>query len=146
MQIEKIEQEKWPLKTNLEESICIEESYKKKIVELEGQVTRAFEVLEGKREQIQIDAEQIRALQNTNGALTDRVKELEEKLKKETAQRIYNFNKSIEWKEKHRELEAQIEKMKCCGNCIHEINEDDVIVQTDYCDNCFEFCNWKLAD
>lgn len=42
------------------------------------------------------------------------------------------------------ELKAQIEKLKCCGNCIYEINEDDVIVQTDYCDNCFEFCNWKL--
>lgn len=44
---------------------------------------------EPREKQIQIDAEQIRALQKTNGALTDRVKE----------------------------LEAQIEKMKCCGNC-----------------------------
>ena len=39
--------------------------------------------------QIQIDAEQIRALQKQNGELTDKVKE----------------------------LEAQIEKMKCCANC-----------------------------
>ena len=39
--------------------------------------------------QIQIDAEQIRALQKQNGELTDKVTE----------------------------LEAQIEKMKCCGNC-----------------------------
>jgi hypothetical protein len=36
-----------------------------------------------------IDAEQIRALQKQNGELTDKV----------------------------RELEQQIEKMKCCGNC-----------------------------
>ena len=42
-----------------------------------------------REKQIQIDAEQIRALQKQNGELTDRVKE----------------------------LEAQIEKMKCCGNC-----------------------------
>ena len=44
---------------------------------------------EPREKQIQIDAEQIRALQKQNGELTDRVKE----------------------------LEAQIEKMKCCENC-----------------------------
>ena len=42
------------------------------------------------------------------------------------------------------ELEQQIEQMKCCGNCVHDINEDNVIVQTDYCNNCFELCNWQL--
>jgi len=42
--------------------------------------------------QIQIDAEQIRALQKQNGELTDRC----------------------------RELESQIEKMKCCGNCKYQ--------------------------
>ena len=46
---------------------------------------------EPREKQIQIDAEQIRALQKQDGELTDKVKE----------------------------LEAQIEKMKCCGNCIH---------------------------
>jgi hypothetical protein len=46
---------------------------------------------EPREKQIQIDAEQIRALQKQNGELTDRVKE----------------------------LEAQIEKMKCCYNCKH---------------------------
>lgn len=44
---------------------------------------------EPREKQIQIDAEQIRALQKQNGKLTDKVKE----------------------------LEKQIEKMKCCGNC-----------------------------
>ena len=44
---------------------------------------------EPREKQIQIDAEQIRALQKQNGELTDKV----------------------------RELEAQIEKMKCCYNC-----------------------------
>ena len=44
---------------------------------------------EPREKQIQIDAEQIRALQKQNGELTDRVKE----------------------------LEAQIEKMKNCKNC-----------------------------
>ena len=54
------------------------------------------------------------------------------------------YNKYKDAEKRIAELEAQIEKMKCCENCIHEINEDDVIVQTDYCDNCFEFCYWKL--
>lgn len=44
----------------------------------------------------------------------------------------------------NKQQNEQIEKMKCCGNCIHETNEDNVIVQTDYCDDCYEFCNWKL--
>ena len=44
---------------------------------------------EPREKQIEIDARQIRALQKQNGELTDKVKK----------------------------LEAQIEKMKCCGNC-----------------------------
>ena len=44
---------------------------------------------EPREKQIEIDAEQIRALQKQNGELTDKVKD----------------------------LEAQIKKMKCCGNC-----------------------------
>ena len=52
-----------------------------------------------------------------------------------------DMNKTIE---QNIALKKQIEKMKCCGNCIHEINEDEIIVQTGHCDNCFEFCNWKL--
>lgn len=48
-----------------------------------------LKLLEPREKQIQIDAEQIRALQKQNGELTDKVKE----------------------------LEAQIEKMKNCRNC-----------------------------
>lgn len=48
-----------------------------------------------REKQIEIDAEQIRALQKQNGELTDKVKE----------------------------LEAQIEKMKSCVNCRYFINE-----------------------
>ena len=53
------------------------------------------DLLEPREKQIQIDAEQIRALQKQNGELTDKVKE----------------------------LEAQIEKMKCCYNCRHSRTE-----------------------
>ena len=53
------------------------------------------DLLEPREKQIQIDAEHIRALQKQNGELTDKVKE----------------------------LEAQIEKMKCCYNCRHSRTE-----------------------
>jgi hypothetical protein len=95
-------------------------------VDCRDEVTDAYIAgAESREKQIQIDAKQIRALQKQNGELTDKVKELEAKLKKETAQRIYNFSKSIEWKEKHRELKAQIEKLidlvlsktECCDFC-----------------------------
>lgn len=39
--------------------------------------------------------------------LETRIEELEQRLEKETAQRIYNFNKAIEWKEKHRALKKE---------------------------------------
>ena len=62
-----------------------------------------------------------------------RIEELEEKLKKETTQRIYNFNKSIEWKEKHRELEAQINNLQTMLQAEREVrcNEDYLRKVTD---------------
>ena len=68
---------------------------------------------EPREKQIQIDAEQIRALQKQNRELTDKVKELEEELiEADNATDVFNAQeKRIE------ELEAQIDKMKCCGNC-----------------------------
>jgi len=38
---------------------------------------------------------------------SERIEKLEQKLEKETAQRIYNFNKAIEWKEKYRALKKE---------------------------------------
>ncbi len=57
-------------------------------------------------------------------------RELEEKLEKETTQRIYNFNKSIEWKEKHRKLQERIEKM------INEIDKTMVLSNMRECEIC----------
>lgn len=88
---------------------------------------------------------QIRALQKQNGELTDKVKELEEKLKKETAQRIYNFNKSIEWKERHRELEAQLNKLKPyrCKNhyAVSETETSNAVIcyRVQNCESCGHF-------
>ena len=65
---------------------------------------------EPREKQIQIDAEQIRVLQKQNGELTDKVKE----------------------------LEAQIEKMKCCANCKWDMSESKMVHPP-----CKE-CNWDL--
>lgn len=57
------------------------------------------------QKQIEIDAEQIRALQKQNGELTDKVNDLEDKLA--------NADYQLEGRDNEiRELEAQIEKMK----------------------------------
>jgi septal ring factor EnvC (AmiA/AmiB activator) len=44
--------------------------------------------------------------------LEKEIAKLKAKLEKESAQRIYNLNKSIEWKEKHRGLKKQLTKAK----------------------------------
>lgn len=58
---------------------------------------------ESREKQIQIDAEQIRALQKQNGELTDKIRELETRCN----ELFFQVN----------EMAEQIEKMKCCGNC-----------------------------
>ena len=70
--------------------------------------------------QQKIDAEQIRALQKQNGELTDKVKE----------------------------LEAQIEKMKCCYNCSKWYDgecEESPKSKTFFCAD-FKCDNWEIAD
>lgn len=79
-----------------------------------------IDVLEPREKQIQIDAEQIRALQKQNGELTDKVTE----------------------------LEAQIEKMKCCYNCSKWYDgecEESPKSKTFFCAD-FKCDNWEIAD
>lgn len=71
-----------------------------------------IDVLEPREKQIQIDAEQIRALQKQNGELTDELKTLRESMKDYGAGCYENGLRNG-----RRKLEEQIEKMKCCGNC-----------------------------
>lgn len=70
-----------------------------------------IDVLESREKQIQIDAEQIRALQKQNGELTDKVTE----------------------------LEVQIEKMKCCQNCLHLCARCELGI-----DGCYVCSKWEL--
>jgi predicted RNase H-like nuclease (RuvC/YqgF family) len=108
---------------------------------------------EPREKQIQIDAEQIRALQKHNGELTDKVKELEkenERLKGDLelwesgACRATNIDKCGVVKE----LEAQIEKMKCCYNCSKWYDgecEESPKSKTFFCAD-FKCDNWEVAD
>lgn len=97
---------------------------RKKISALEDKLANADYQLEGRDNEImelenqqKIDALQIVALQNEKGELTDRVKE----------------------------LEAQIEKMKCGQNCNHSyLYQEDRKCEFTYCDciNCKD--KWEL--
>lgn len=57
------------------------------------------DLLEPREKQIEIDAEQIRALQKQNGELTDKVKELEAQIEKMKSQYDYAFNQLCESRE-----------------------------------------------
>ena len=74
----------------------------------------AMDFVEPREKQIQIDAEQIRALQKQNGELTDELKALRESIKDYGARCYENGLRNG-----RRKLEAQIEKMKCCEICSH---------------------------
>ncbi len=84
--------------------------------------------IEPREKQIQIDAEQIRALQKQNGELTDKVQELKTEnstvwaMVKEKDKQIGEFEKLPR---KVKELEAQIEKLI-----------DFVLSKTECCDVC----------
>lgn len=81
---------------------------------------------EPREKQIQIDAEQIRALQRQNGELTDKVKKLEEELEQAKKVKVVeHFEAYGQCRDSRRiaELEAQIEKMKektvsLCEGCV----------------------------
>ena len=90
----------------------------------------------GPREkQIQIDAEQIRALQKQNGELTDELTK-----KSDTNHQL--IEQMAELNERCSDLEAQIEKMKCCRNCKKFMIEGVCghFLQVGWCKN------WELVD
>lgn len=104
----------------------------------EGEVFNIGYVLgaEPREKQIQIDAEQIRALQKQNGELIDELtltnnecKDMREELK----QRIRENQKLCE----------QIEKMKCCDNCKFKNCNKSSMYQT--CWYCKNKDKWKLG-
>ena len=45
-----------------------------------------------------------------------------------------------------KELEAQIEKMKCCYNCANDTLEPPEVISNGICEHCKNHDKWKLAD
>lgn len=87
-------------------------------------LTAMLDFAEPREKQIQIDAEQIRALQKQNGELTDKVKELEEELEQAKKGKVVeHFEAYGQCRDSRRiaELEAQIEKMKW-----HKVSDCDL--------------------
>lgn len=130
---------------------------------------------EPREKQIQIDAEQIRALQKQNGELTDELKALRESVKNygagcyenglrngkrkleqqmikeeleqaEKVKVVEHFEAYGQCRDSRRiaELEAQVEKMKCCENCAFQLVIDGV--RGSHCVKCNACSEWELED
>ena len=101
----------------------------KQIEELEGQVTRAFEVLESKRKQI----EELQSKVNNYHTWVDKIKEL----------KCVRLGKCTHEQER---LETQIEKMKCCYNCANDTLEPPEVIGNGICEHCKNHDKWELAN
>ena len=109
----------------------------------EGEVFNIGYILgaEPREKQIQINAEQIRALQKQNGELTDELKALRESIKDYGAGCYENGLRNGK-----RKLEQQIEKMKCCYNCSKWNDgecEESPKSKTFFCAD-FKCDNWEM--
>lgn len=95
---------------------------------------------EPREKQIQIDAEQIRALQKQNGELTDENERLKGDLElwESGACRATNLDKCGVVKE----LKSQIEKMKCCENCNNFMHRKDHRCNT----KCKNLSEWEIKE
>ena len=108
------------------------------MTELEKELNRRADIIIRQEKQIEIDAEQIRALQKQNGELTDKVRNLEAEND--------DLCDSLETQGlKLAELEAQIEKMKVCQNC------DNWNWKHNKCEkklkgNCFKHSKWVMRN
>lgn len=102
-------------------------------------LTAMLDFAEPREKQIQIDAEQIRALQKQNGELTDELKLTNNECKdmrEELKQRIRENQKLCE----------QIEKMRNCANCKnYNGNEGFCVLGSGYGYNC-NLEKWEIKE
>ena len=76
-------------------------------------------------------AKHILELQRDKGRLADENKRISIQYAEETDETI-------------KELEKQIEKMKCCENCNHPYWNAETEAEETVCDNCVNNSNWEL--
>ena len=128
-QIEELKDDNKACKFAMVMSEKAEKAKDKKIAELEAQI-----------EELKKDNE---ACYKENEGIVKRFNKLSEKNKELEKEKVAREIIDRELLKKNDELEAQIEKMKCCSNCEH--SEDDYKSPT-VCDKCFEFVYWKLKE
>ena len=105
---------------------------------------------EPREKQIEIDAKQIRALQKQNGELTDKVRELEDRLCNVANNLLDSWCRDKEdycphlakLEKENENLEAQIEKMKCCYNCNNYCHRIDHRCNT----KCKNLSEWEIKE
>ena len=112
-------------------------------------LTAMVDFAQPREKQIQIDAEQIRALQRQNGELTDKVKKLEEELEQAKKVKVVeHFEAYGQCRDSRRiaELEAQIKKMRNCANCKnYNGNEGFCVLGSGYGYNC-NLEKWEIKE
>lgn len=76
------------------------------------------------------------------GNCGDKYKEENEQLKKDIIEieKVSDFR----WEENQR-LKAQIEKMKCCGNCKYCDSDNPCLFHREH-RQCDDYCAWELAE
>lgn len=91
-------------------------------------------------------------LQKDKGNLTDRVRELEQQIEQAKKDKVVeHFESYGQCRDSRRiaELEAQIEKMKCCGNCKHQYEgqyHNGFKCKDHYKEEVCESYEWELAE
>ena len=78
--------------------------------------------------------------------LEDKIKHLTKHLEPQSMSALFEqVEEEVKQKQRIAELEAQIEKMKCCHTC--DNNKEEHTPEEHYrCKTCKKFCNWELAD
>ena len=56
------------------------------------------------------------------------------------------YNKYKDAEKRIAELEAQIEKMKCCYNCANDTLEPPEVIGNGICEHCKNHDKWELAN
>lgn len=92
-----------------------------------------------REKEIKVLGERCLQLQKDKGELIDKVRDLEEKLA--------NADYQLEGRDLEiKELEAQIEKMKCCYNCANDTLEPPEVISNGVCENCINHSKWELEN
>ncbi|MCR5765649.1 MAG: hypothetical protein K6G09_06705 [Treponema sp.] len=61
-------------------------------------------------------------------------------------QRVDCCGNWVSYKDYIKELEAQIEKMKCCSNCKFDSLEPPEVISNGVCENCINHSKWEIED